>query len=108
MAVLAVKRSMAMNKHVEIELDYELQNYIAEYMNDENIADVNVTVKQALRERFVSYRKLIERTFATYQGDFVNLDGDYFVTMDDYQAVQSFDEQDYNKNQLKKDKYNDI
>lgn len=87
---------------VTIELDNELQKYIKEYMQDEVIGDINVAVKQALRERFVSYRKLIERTFATYQGDFVNLDGDYFVTMDDYQAVQSFDEQDYNKNQLKK------
>ncbi|MDN6037098.1 MAG: hypothetical protein L0I20_08260 [Lactococcus raffinolactis] len=92
-----------MNNHVKIELDYELQKYIAEYMQDEAIADVNVAVKQALRERFVSYRKLIERTFATYQGDFVNLDGDYFVTMDDYQSVQSFDEKDYNESQLKGD-----
>lgn len=85
---------------VTIELDNELQKYIKAYMKDEGIADVNVAVKQALRERFVSYRKLIERTFATYQGDFVNLDGDYFVTMDDYQAVQSFDEKDYEKSQL--------
>lgn len=92
-----------MNNHVKIELDYELQKYIAEYMQDEAIADVNVAVKQALRERFVSYRKLIERTFATYQGDFVNLDGDYFVTMDDYQSVKSFDEKDYNESQLKGD-----
>ena len=92
-----------MNNHVKIELDYELQKYIAEYMQDGAIADVNVAVKQALRERFVSYRKLIERTFATYQGDFVNLDGDYFVTMDDYQSVQSFDEKDYNESQLKGD-----
>jgi|GEM_PF-5160529 len=89
-----------MNKHVEIELDHELQAYITEYMRDEDIDDVNLAVKQALRERFVSYRKLIERTFATYQGDFVNLDGDYFVTMDDYQTVQSFDEKDYQKDQL--------
>lgn len=102
-AVLAFKRSIAMNNHVEIELDYELQKYIKEYMKDENIADINIAVKQALRERFVSYRKLIERTFATYQGDFVNLDGNYYVTMDDYQAVQSFDEKDYNKSQLKGD-----
>lgn len=78
-------------------------------MQDEDITDVNVAVKQALRERCISYRKLIERTFATYQRDFVNLDsGNYFVTMDDYQAVQSFDEKDYNKNQLKGETYNEI
>lgn len=88
-----------------IELDNELQKYIKEYMQDENIADVNVAVKQALRERFVSYRKLIERTFATYQGDFVNLDGDYYVTMEDYQGVQSFDEKDYNDSQLRREQH---
>lgn len=68
-----------------IEIDYEFQKYIAEYMQDKNIADVNVAVKKTLRERFVSYRKIIERTFGNYQGDFVKLDGYYFVTMDDYQ-----------------------
>lgn len=83
-----------------IELDYEFQKYIAKYMQDKNIDDVNVAVKKTLRERFISYRKIIERTFATYQGDFVNLDGDYFVTMDDYQTAQSFDENDYQKSRL--------
>lgn len=29
-----------------IEIDYELQKYIAEYMQDKNIADVNVAVKK--------------------------------------------------------------
>ena len=53
-----------MNKHVEIELDHELQAYITEYMRDEDIGDVNLAVKQALRERFVSYRKRMERTCA--------------------------------------------
>lgn len=29
-----------------IEIDYEFQKYIAEYMQDKNIADVNVAVKK--------------------------------------------------------------
>lgn len=29
-----------------IELDYEFQKYVAEYMQDKNIADVNVAVKK--------------------------------------------------------------
>lgn len=93
------------NSEITVKLDNELNRLLTQYMKDNAIASRETAVIQALRERFVRYDKIVSRSFATYQGDYVALDSadgkpNYYVAIDAFDRVQSYDYRDYKNEEL--------